>query len=167
VAGPHLPVFEEIQHFRHPGVWALVAVPVGFAWFAVVWQVLLGRSFGNTPAPDWVVTAFWALAGVALPLWLAALRLVTRVDERGVDVRFRPPLSGRLFPVADIAHCDLVRYLPIREFSGWGIRWGGRRGDVAVELTLRQGYRFAVGSARPDELEAAILARLPGGEPGD
>jgi hypothetical protein len=167
VAGPHLPVFEEIQHFRHPGVWALVAVPAGLAWFAVVWQVLLGRGFGNAPAPDWVLAGVWALAGVALPLWLTALRLVTRVDERGVDVRFRPPLSGRRFPLADIARCNLVRYLPIREFSGWGIRWGGRRGDVAVELTLRQGYRFAVGSARPDELEAAILARLPGGEPGD
>ena len=104
---------------------------------------------------------------MALPLWLAALRLVTRVDDRGVDVRFRPRSAGGCFPLGDIEHCAQVRYLPIREFSGWGIRWGGRRGDVAVELTLRQGYRFAVGSARPDQLEAAILARLPGGEPGD
>ncbi len=165
--GPHVPVFEEIQRFRHPGVWALVAVPVGFAWFAVGWQVLAGRSFGDRPAPDWVLVAFWAFAGVALPLWLAALRLVTRVDDRGVDVRFRPPLNGWLIALGDIERCEQVRYLPIREFSGWGIRWGGRRGDVAVELTLRRGYRFAVGSARPDELEAAILARLPGGDAGD
>ena len=162
-----LPAFVEVQHFRHPGVWALVAVPAGFAWFAVVWQIILGHPVGDPPAPDWVLVALWAAAGVALPLWLAALRLVTRVDERGVDVRFRPPLSGRLFPLADIERCTQVRYLPIREFSGWGIRWGGRRGDVAVELTLRQGFRFAVGSARPDELEAAVLARLPGGEAGD
>ncbi|MFH1329881.1 MAG: DUF6141 family protein [Actinomycetota bacterium] len=163
----HLLVFEETQCFRHPGVWALVAVPVGFAWFAAVWQVVLGHRFGDVPAPDWVLVAVWAVAGVALPLWLAALRLVTRVDDRGVEVRFHPPLSGRLFPLADIERCEQVRYLPIREFSGWGIRWGGRRGDVAVELTLCRGYRFAVGSQRPDELEAAIVARLPGGKAGD
>ena len=137
------------------------------AWFAAVWQIGLGRDFGDRPAPDWVLVAVWAVAGVALPLWLAVLRLVTRVDERGVEVRFHPPLSGRLFRLAEIERCEQVRYLPIREFSGWGIRWGGRRGDVAVELTLRRGYRFAVGSQHPDELEAAILARLPGGEAGD
>jgi len=166
VADAPLPVFEEVQRFRHPGVWALVAVPVGFAWFAAIWQVLLGNGFGDPPAPDWVLVAVWALAGVVLPAWLLTLRLVTRVDRRGVDVRFRPPLSGRLFPLADIEHCQQVRYLPIREFSGWGIRWGGRR-DAVVELTLRQGYRFAVGSQRPDDLEEAILARLPGGQAGD
>ena len=167
MADAHLLLFEESQRFRHPGVWALVAVPVGFAWFAAVWQVVLGHRFGDAPTPDWVLVAVWAVAGVALPLWLAALRLVTRVDGRGVEVGFHPPLSGRLFRLADIERCEQVRYLPIREFSGWGIRWGGRRGDVAVELTLRQGYRFAVGSQRPDELEAAIVSRLPGGGAGD
>jgi hypothetical protein len=159
LGGTEQPDFEEVQRFRHPGVWALVAVPVGFAWFAAIWQVVLGNRFGDNPAPDGVLVAVWALAGVLLPCWLLALRLVTRVDEQGVDVRFRPPLSGRRFPFGDIEHCGQVRYLPIREFSGWGIRWG-RRGDVAVEITLRQGYRFAVGSQQPDALEEAIVARL-------
>ena len=159
MAGPELPDFEEVQRFLHPGVWALVAVPVGFAWFAAVWQVALGNRFGSSPAPDWVLVLVWVLAGVLLPSWLVALRLVTRVDGSGVDVRFHPPLSGRRFPFEDIERCEQVRYLPIREFSGWGIRWG-RRGDVAVEITLRQGYRFTVGSQRPDALEEAIFARL-------
>ena len=161
---PH-PAFEEIQRFRHPGVWALVAVPVAVAWFAAIWQVVLGKDFGDNPAPDWVLVAVWVLAGIILPVWLLTLRLVTRVDERGVDVRFRPPLSGRLFRLEDIERCEQVRYLPIREFSGWGIRWG-RRGDVVVEITLRQGYRFAVGSQQPDALEGAILARLQAGDRG-
>ena len=165
MAGAGQPDFEEVQRFCHPGVWALVAVPVGFAWFAAIWQVILGNRFGDNPAPDWVLVAVWAVAGVLLPCWLLALRLVTRVDEQGVDVRFRPPLGGRRFALGDIERCEQVRYLPIREFSGWGIRWG-RRGDVVVEITLRQGYRFAVGSRRPDALEGAILARLRGGDRG-
>jgi hypothetical protein len=153
-------LFEESQAFRHPGVWALVAIPICGAWFAAIWQLLLGRNFGDNPAPDWVLLAVVAVVGVLLPLWLATLRLVTRVDEDGVDVRFRPPLAGRRFPFEEIESCDEVRYLPIREFGGWGIRWGGRRGDVAVELTLTNGYRFAVGSQQPDELDAAIQHRL-------
>jgi hypothetical protein len=167
LAQARLPVFEEVQHFRHPGVWALVSIPVAVAWFAAVWQVVLGRSFGDRPAPNWVLVTVWVVAGVLLPMWLASLRLVTRVDDRGVDVRFHPPLSGRLFRLEDIERCQQVSYLPIREFSGWGIRWGGRRGDVAVELTLRQGYRFAVGSQHPDELEQAILERLAQDRAGD
>ena len=51
MADAHLLVFEETQRFRHPGVWALVAVPGGFAWFAAVWQVVLGHRFGDTPLP--------------------------------------------------------------------------------------------------------------------
>jgi hypothetical protein len=120
-------LFEESQAFRHPGVWALVAIPICGAWFAAIWQLLLGRNFGDNPAPDWVLLAVVAVVGVLLPLWLATLRLVTRVDEDGVDVRFRPPLAGRRFPFEEIESCDEVRYLPIREFGGWGIRWGGRR----------------------------------------
>ncbi|OFW53207.1 MAG: hypothetical protein A2V75_01915 [Actinobacteria bacterium RBG_16_70_17] len=165
MGGPRPPDFEEVQRFHHPGVWVLVAVPVGFAWLAAIWQVFLGNRFGDKPAPDWVVILVWALAGVLLPCWLLALRLVTRVDASGVDVRFRPPLSGRRFPFEDIERCEQVRYLPIREFSGWGIRWG-RRGEAVVEITLRQGYRFAVGSRQPDALERAILARLGGEDRG-
>jgi len=165
LGGSEPPDFEEVQRFLHPGVWALVVVPVGFAWFSTVWQVVLGNRFGDSPAPDWVLVLVWVLAGLLLPAWLAALRLVTRVDGSGVDVRFRPPLSGRRFPFEDIERCEQVRYLPMREFSGWGIRWG-RRGDVVVEITLRQGYRFAVGSRRPDALEGAILARLRGRDRG-
>jgi hypothetical protein len=157
---PKTAPFEESQAFRHPGVWALVAIPICGAWFAAVWQLVLGRNFGDNPAPDWVLFVVVAVVGVLLPLWLATLRLVTRVDQEAVEVRFHPPLAGRRFPFGEIESCDEVRYLPIREFGGWGIRWGGRRGDVAVELTLTNGYRFAVGSQQPDELAAAIQDRL-------
>jgi hypothetical protein len=153
-------LFEESQAFRHPGVWALVAIPIVGSWTAAIWQLALGRDFGDNPAPDWILAVLVVVVGIVLPLWLAALRLVTLVDEDGVDVRFHPPLAGRRFPFDEVESCDEVRYLPIREFGGWGIRWGGRRGDVAVELTLTNGYRFAVGSQQPDELAAAIQGRL-------
>ncbi len=107
----------------------MVAVPVGFPWLAGIWQVLLGNRFGDKPAPDWVLILVWALAGVLLPCWLLALRLATRVDASGVDVAFRPPLSGRRFPFEDIERCEQVPYLPIRSAAGAsggrgeGTRW--------------------------------------------
>ncbi len=54
-------------------------------------------------------------------------------------------------------------YRPIREFGGWGIRYGGGgrkaytvRGDCGVEFRLTSGRKVLFGSARPEEFAAAV-----------
>jgi hypothetical protein len=92
MGGPRPPDFEEVQRFHHPGVWVLVAVPVGFAWVAAIWQVFLGNRFGDKPAPDWVLILVWALAarpGCCPPPG-------DQADARG-ECALPPPLSGRRF----------------------------------------------------------------------
>jgi hypothetical protein len=52
------------------------------------------------------------------------------------------PLSTVACPLQEIEAVEVVRYHPIREFGGWGIRgWGKKkawtvRGDQAVRLRL-------------------------------
>ena len=76
----------------------------------------------------------------------------------------------RIMPVDAIASVEVVQYHPIRDYGGWGLRFGrdgeriyNARGDRGVRLRLRDGSRLLIGSQRPDDLALAIeAARRPG-----
>ena len=62
----------------------------------------------------------------------------------------------------DIERLEPVRYHPLREFGGWGVRGFGdkqawtARGDQAVVLHLADGRRLYVGSDHPQRLAERI-----------
>jgi hypothetical protein len=71
-------------------------------------------------------------------------------------------------PFSEIVDLDPVTYSPLREFGGWGIRFGfgGKRawtirGNRAVRLKLRNGKLFYLGSQDPEGLAEQI--RMAGG----
>lgn len=72
------------------------------------------------------------------------------------------PLVKRSIPFADIVSIESVRYRPIAEFGGWGIRGLGKkkawtaRGNQAVVLTLPNDRLLYVGSDSPEKLEEHI-----------
>ena len=86
---------------------------------------------------------------------------------------------GRRYAWNEVAGFGAVRYRPLREFGGWGIRGTRRhgaynaRGDAGVRLELADGSTFLIGSQEPERLEAAIAAatgrppRLAGLVPAD
>jgi hypothetical protein len=68
-----------------------------------------------------------------------------------------------VIPLSEIGSVQAVTYRPLREFGGWGIRWGwkGSRaysiaGNRGVELELREGKLIVVGSETPEALATAI-----------
>ncbi len=104
--------------------------------------------------------------GLAVVLIFAVTRLKVRVSPAGVEVEFRP-LVHRRIPLADISTCEARVYRPIREYGGWGVRWGwkgGRAynvsGNRGVQLSLRSGESILLGSQRAEELASAIRQGL-------
>jgi hypothetical protein len=84
------------------------------------------------------------------------------VTRAAVEVRW-VPLTRRTFPSATIVSAEAVAYRPLRQFGGWGIRFGrgGTRaypmsGDRAVKLTLVDGSEVYLGSLEPEALAGAI-----------
>jgi hypothetical protein len=142
-------------------VWPIIVGSFIAAAFAV-WQ---DRS--ATPTAIGVTSAlllvgpliFWALVG----------RLHVRVTHTSLVIGFgHLPLIQKHIPFSDIAEIEPVKYRPIVEFGGWGIRWGfgGKRawtirGNRAVRLKLRSGKLFYVGSEDPEQLAERI--RTAGG----
>lgn len=162
-SGPVL--YREDQHFRQWWLWVIVAGVAAAAWWGFIQQILIGRQFGDNPAPDWGVWLLWVVIGVGLPLVFARVKLVLEVTQQEVLIRFSP-LSTRVIRLDEIDRLEVRRYSAIREYGGWGIKGWSRSktaynvsGDRGVDLTLRDGRRVLLGSQRADELARTIEAQ--------
>lgn len=155
-------VFREQQHMRQWWLWVILLLITGLSWYFFIGQILLDRPVGDRPAPDWAVWLIFLLFGIVMPLFFLATRLVTVVTQELLDVHFRF-LSRRRIPLSSIASASAVRYRPLLEYGGWGIRWSPGRGwaynahgDRGVRLKFRDGKQLLVGSQDPDALAAAL-----------
>ena len=156
------PLFTESQRFRQPLIW--IPLLAGTA-FALV-QAAQGVRSGDPSTLDGLLVGGVAFGLVLTFVWW--LRLDTRVDEEGLLVRFAPlHRRGRWIPWAEVERAWIRTYRPIREFGGWGIRFGrgGRaytvRGTTGLQLILRDGSRILVGTNRPSPLRV-VLSGLTG-----
>ena len=156
-------LFKEVQHVRQPWVWVVVLGIAALQWWGFVQQILLGIPFGSNPAPDAVMVLFLLCFGIALPLFFVVLRLEIRAVPGELQLRYFPlHLRVRRVPWDEIAHVEAISYRPLRDYWGWGIRWGryGQAytvsGNRALLVTLSSGRTFLLGSQRPEELEAAL-----------
>lgn len=161
--------FHEEQRFGREWLWFILlagGVPIAVIFGMGLWQQLVRRmSFGNNPMSDGGVlfTFFAALASVGGVAWLfAAARLVTEVRGETLYLRYRP--FHRLeIPLSRIRSAAVRKYAPIREFGGWGIRYGfgagwvwNVSGTMGVQLVLDNGRKVLVGSQRPEALKTAL-----------
>ena len=102
----------------------------------------------------------------------ALARLRVRVRPDGLFLHLgEVQLLRRSVAFEEIERVEVVRYRPLREFGGWGIRGWGRkkawsmRGDRAVRLHLTGGRLLYVGSDTPDRL-AERIRTIGGGRIG-
>jgi hypothetical protein len=154
--------FREEQSFRQPWVWACVLGPMLLIACGIAWQVMSGKPWGSHPLP--IAALLWIEVLLAvIALWVYKMRLVTEVRADALRVQFRWLWRPRIIPFAEIQSYHAVTYNPLREYGGWGIRYGGAgdmaynvSGDRGVRLEFTNGGRLLVGSQRPEELARAL-----------
>lgn len=146
-----------------PAIGCVVMVIAVIAWAFFLAQVVSGIPVGNRPTPDMVVWVIWAAFGIAFPAVCALMRLEVRVTDDRLEFRYFPlHPAWRIVSLDDIRKVESTSYRPIREFGGWGIRFGRRgraftvSGTGGVWITLRSGREFLLGSRRPDDLADAL-----------
>jgi len=92
-------------------------------------------------------------------IFLATLELRTTITEDGIEVKFWPLVTKRIFR-SEIESAVVRKYSPIREFGGWGYRFGrsgtaiNMQGNDGLELTLKHGSKLVIGTRKPAELTA-------------
>jgi len=161
-------LFEETQRFRH-NPWALVGALGALAGCGSAAFVALAAG-ESVPWPGDVAIAFGGVLGLGLTALLLLGGMDTTVRPDGLHLRMTMLFRERHFPPAEIVSAEARRYRPIREFGGWGIRWGpgghayNVHGDRGVQLVLANGRRLLVGSQRAEDLARALAAvRGPAG----
>ena len=166
---PSTVVYREEQNFG----WWVYALMVLMVAFGVVLE-LLARSRNPGGEPDAGMSLqvpVVLLVSLLLPtiMIVGVLRLTTEVDATGIRIWFGwIPTFQRTICLADLERVEPVRYRPLVDCGGWGIRTGpggervyNARGDLGVRLHFRDGTRILIGSQRPDELADAIVRSLP------
>jgi hypothetical protein len=99
--------------------------------------------------------------------WMLTVRLETEVRDDALALRFRRLWFPKTFQWPEIERVEAIRYRPILQYGGWGIRrsWTGEpiwnvSGNRGVRLHLRNGKTFVVGSSDAERLAEAIRSRL-------
>jgi hypothetical protein len=102
---------------------------------------------------------------VGLTYLFYTMKLITEVRDDDLCVKFFP-LSRQVISFDSIKRCEVRTYNPIKEYGGWGIRYGKRgkaynvSGNRGVQVEFYVGKPLLIGSQKPEELERAINMRM-------
>jgi hypothetical protein len=106
--------------------------------------------------------------GMLLPLFFWQMKLVTRIAEEGIYVRFTPfHFKEKFYAWDSLTACYVRTYSPLIEYGGWGIKYGfggqglvyNVSGKVGLQLKFKQGDPVLIGTQKGEEIKA-ILAEL-------
>jgi hypothetical protein len=129
---------------------------IGYVIIAVVGAAIAAAVYISVTVSGGRLTLVLLLLGAMLLLFPT---LTTVVGGGVFDVFFGPGLIRRRINLNDIRAVRIVRN---PWYCGWGIRWIGRgwlwnvSGLRALELELRDGRRFRVGTDEPETLAEVL-----------
>lgn len=156
--------FSESQRFKLVWIWAILLGVNVLTIYGFIHQVILGNQFGNNPASDIVLTLI-VLFTFLITLSILTIRLDTYIDFSGISYRFVPfHLKSRMIKWEEVDKAYIRKYNPIRDYGGWGIRWGSygkgnaynMSGNMGLQLVLKNGKKVLFGTQLPKDLDHVI-----------
>ena len=128
-------------------------------------QVLLRKPLGKEPVSDIIVIIFWLIFGIGFPVLFFSTKLIIEVRADALYIRFFPfHFTFERYPYERIKKFKVVTYHPIKEYGGWGIRYGKHgkayniRGNRGVKIEFIDGKRLLIGSQKPEEFVSSLEA---------
>jgi hypothetical protein len=162
--------YYESQRFRQWWLWLIVVIAASLPVIILAVEHILDKSLSDHPTTLREVLITTAFSAVGL-LLVASMKLETRINGAGVHYRFVPfHFSYQSILWEEVAEAYIREYSPLREYGGWGIRYGlgksGRAynvsGNMGLQLVLRSGKRVLIGTRQPEQIQE-ILHKLKKG----
>jgi hypothetical protein len=141
-------LFEENQRFTQWWLWViLISFPI--------------MSVG--PFDDNEINLYYVLIGAGIPLLFYTFQLRIKVNSEGLHYQFFPfHIKSHTIKIEDIEKYKAMEYSPLKEYGGWGIKFGfgGKAynvsGNRGVRIHLKDATNIMFGSQKYKELEKAL-----------
>lgn len=162
-------LFREVQRFRQTWLWIMMGIPPVIAICGIgVAAFVSGLSHKpvKTLDPIGLVAGIVGVLGyISVLVLMRVCNLRVEVRQTGLFLRYFPfHLSFHKIPLEDVRSFQAVTYKPIREYGGWGIKYGWNSkaysvsGDRGLKLQFYSGKSLLIGSQRPQEMAEALSA---------
>ena len=141
-------LFEENQKFTQWWLWViLLSFPI--------------MSFG--PFDENEININYVLIGFMLPLIFYLFELRIKVSQEGLHYQFFPfHLKAHIINLEDIEKHKAMEYSPLKEYGGWGIKYGFKgkaynvSGNKGVKIFLKNGLNIMFGSQKHKDLAKTL-----------
>jgi hypothetical protein len=150
-------MYNETQRFTQWWLW-LILIGV---WSSMVYSII-------TAPPQTNAAVFVSFGiGILLPVLFWQMRLITRITEEGIYVRFIPfHFKEKFFPWETITASYVRTYSPLKEYGGWGIKYGFNgqglvynvAGNVGLQLQFKEGEAILIGTQKGEEIKQVLAA---------
>lgn len=154
---------EERDHTRFVEVQYFWQQPLAWIIWVIVAVILLWMRGADLIEESFSIIALVFVLAIMLLVFFTTLQ--TEISEEGIRYRMWPfHKKPKLLAWQDIEHAEIRKYKPIREYGGWGMRFGmhGRayniKGDMGLQIKLTSGKSILLGTQRPDEIEEVLDA---------
>lgn len=158
-------LFSEQQHFRQIWLWLLMAAVNASTLYGAYAQIVKGKAFGNHPIGNNGLLIS-VLVVLLITILIFILRLDTQITDKSIQVRFFPfQRTFKIFSFDSIDQMLVRKYSPLKEYGGWGIRYGANgkaynmSGSQGIQLVFKKGDNLLIGTNQPQEV-ANVLESL-------
>ena len=129
-----------------------------------LWVILLSFPIMSVgPFDENETNVYHVLIGLAIPLLFYLIELRIKVNEDGLHYQFFPfHLKAHIVKLEDIEKYKPMEYSPLKEYGGWGIKFGFKgkaynvSGNKGVKIYLKNGLNIMFGSQKHNELAKAL-----------
>ena len=142
-----------VKHYQHTQIGYLLIIALAIVPLFIAYRMTV-HGF------SWIVFSVIVLVGVFLVLF-ATLTVV--IEEDVLRIRFGPGVIRKDFSLKDVESCHVVKN---PWYYGWGIHitphgWlYNVSGSYAVEIKMKTGTKYRIGTDVPNDLETAIRQSL-------
>jgi hypothetical protein len=154
----------EVAYRHRQTGWPTIITVAGILVVELVAVTFMVLKQGLPQGKGWVgAAAISMIVFVLVVVLMLFSSLTVAVADEVIEVRFGPGIIHKSFRLAEVDACCATR---TRWWHGWGIhrRIGGWifniAGFDAVELTMKDGRHYWIGTDEPQQLCAAIERKL-------
>lgn len=152
-------------------MYLIIAPLFVFSVWSFVQQIIFNKPFGSDPAPDWGVWLILIICGIGLPWLFLQSKQIIKFDGKTISASY-VPFWKTTFALDQVEKFYPRDFNPMRDFWGWGIRYGLKKGSKwvmayvyfnenrGVQFELKNGRRILIGSRKTEQFLEVLNRKI-------